>query len=206
MLSQIEFENSLKSNHEIRHELEVVQADLLKRGEIDMDLDSDSAKQTAQDFEDACNDELEKFQLAPRKTAADSKNDIKSLNRKLDETLILIAKQLLGKDQVTCLPQGKWVEGETLRQTAERTLKEIAGNEIRVQFYGNAPCGFYKYKYPKDEKKGSVGAKVFFFRAVVRNENKKNLDEKLSFEWRTKEELRKVLKDPYYKSISQFMM
>lgn len=206
MLSQIEFENSLKSDHEIRHEREIVQAELLKRGDIDVDLDSDSTKQTAQDFKDACNDELEKFKLAPRKTLADTKNDIKSLNRKLEDTLILIAKQNLGKSQVTCLPQGKWQEGETLRQTAERTLKETAGNEIKVLFYGNTPCGFYKYKYPKEERKDSVGAKVFFFRAVVRDENKKNLDEKLTFEWRTKEELREVLKDPYYKNITQFMI
>lgn len=206
MLSQIEFENSLKSDHEVRHEKELVQAELLKRGEIDVDLDSDSAKQTAQDFEDACTDELEKFKLASRLTAADKKNDVKSLNRKLDETLILIAKQKLGKNQVTVLPQGKWNEGETLRQTAERTLKEIVGNEIKTQFYGNAPCGFYKYKYPKEERKESVGAKVFFFRAVVRDENKGSLDQKTACEWKTKEELEKVLKAPYYKGVSQFMI
>lgn len=206
MLSQIEFENSLKSDHEMRHERELIQAELLKRGEIDVDLDADSTKQTAQDFMDACNDELEKFKLAPRKTVADTKNDVKSLNRKLDETLILIAKQKLGKSQIICLPQGKWMEGETLRQTAERTLKEVAGNEIKVQFYGNVPCGFYKYKYPKEERKDAVGAKVFFFRAVVRDENKRNLDEKLTFEWRTKEELGQVLKNPYYKSVAQFII
>lgn len=204
MLSQIEFENSLKSDHEIRHERELVQAENLKRG--DVDLDADSAKQTAQDFEDACNDELEKFKFAPRKTIADTKNDGKSLNRKLDETLILIAQQKLGKSQVMCLPQGKWMEGETLRQTAERVLKEVAGSEIKVQFYGNAPCGFYKYKYPKDDRTDSVGAKVFFFRAAVRDENTRNLDVKLTFGWRTKEELGQLLKNPYCNSVTQFMV
>uniref|UniRef100_A0A336K3T5 Large ribosomal subunit protein mL46 n=1 Tax=Culicoides sonorensis TaxID=179676 RepID=A0A336K3T5_CULSO len=206
MLNDIEFENSLKSDHEIRHEREQIQAELIKRGEVDVDLDVDSTKQTAQDFKDACTDEAEKFKFAPRITEADKKNDLKSLQRKLDETLILIAKQTLGKNQVTALPQGKWIQGETLRQTAERVLKEAAGSELKVQFYGNAPCGFYKYKYPKEERTESVGAKVFFFRAVIRDDNNANLDKKVTFEWRTKDELGQVLKNPYYKNVSQFML
>ncbi|XP_063700306.1 large ribosomal subunit protein mL46 [Culicoides brevitarsis] len=205
LMNQIEFENSLRSDHELRKERDAIQAKLLAKGEIDVDLDA--TKQTAQDFEDACNEELEKFQMASRTTAADKKNDVKSLNRKLDETLIFIAKQNLGKTQVTCLPQGKWIEGETLRQTAERVLKEIAGDKVKAQFYGNAPCGFYKYKYPKGERGESVGAKVFFFRAVLRDHKDGNVDAKTAFEWRTKEELGTVLKSQsYYKSVSQFML
>lgn len=38
----------------------------------------------------------------------------------------------------------------------------MCGPDIKVQFYGNAPCGFYKYRYPKAVRgeSGSVGAKV----------------------------------------------
>lgn len=46
-------------------------------------------------------------------------------------------------------------------QTAQRILKNTCP-EVKAQFYGYAPAGFYKYKYPKNvqEKNGSVGAKV----------------------------------------------
>lgn len=41
---------------------------------------------------------------------------------------------------------------------------------MEVKFLSNAPCGFYKYKYPK-EIDGKVGAKVS---CVVHNINKLN--------------------------------
>lgn len=44
-------------------------------------------------------------------------------------------------------------------QTAERIVKEQCGPELNVQFLSNAPCGFYKYKYPS-EVNGKIGAKV----------------------------------------------
>lgn len=203
MLMDIDFENSLKSDHEIRHEKELKQAELLKRGEVDLDLDTDSTKLTAQDFEDSCTDELSKFTFAPRVTEADKKKDFRSLNRKLDESLVLLVKQKLGKDELLIVPQGKWTEGETMRQTAERVLRESTGGKLPVQFLGNAPCGFFKYKYPKAAQGETVGAKVFYFRATVKKIQ--NLDLK-TVEWRSKEELNGILKEPYLKSISQLLL
>lgn len=208
MLSDIEFENSLKCDHEVRHEKELIQSELIKRGEIDLDLDADTTKQTAQDFEDACVDELNKFQsqFAPRITEADKKNDFRSLSRKLDESLVFLVKQQLGKDKHLILPQGRWIEGETMRQTAERVLREITGGKLLVSFYGNAPCGFFKYKYPRDSRKESVGAKIFYYRAALRKNQPQILDSKLAFEWRSKIELEKVLKEPYLNSVSQLLI
>lgn len=36
------------------------------------------------------------------------------------------------------------------------------GDRLTAQIYGNAPCGFFKYKYPREvqNKNGVIGGKV----------------------------------------------
>uniref|UniRef100_A0A2M4BWS9 Large ribosomal subunit protein mL46 n=1 Tax=Anopheles marajoara TaxID=58244 RepID=A0A2M4BWS9_9DIPT len=204
MLSQIELEKSLKSNHELRKEVEKRQLELLKAGKID--LDSEALKQTAQDLEDAYNDEYSKFKPAPRVTEADRKNDTQSLERKLEETLVLLVEQKLGNKNHFLLPQGLHKAGESLRETAERTLKEYCGDSLQVTFYGNAPVGFYKYKYPAEARTSTVGAKVFFFRSVLKQKPGSIGNSKLKHKWLSQGELQKQLNDSYYQSVSQFLV
>jgi large subunit ribosomal protein L46 len=202
MLNEIEFEKSLKSDHEMRHEREKKQMELLKRGEIEQDLDG--SKQTAQDMEDLYNEEFAKFKTAPRLTEADKQNDKKSINRKLEETLFLLVEQKLGDKKHFVLPQGKRADGESMRQTAERVLQEQCGNKLETVFYGNAPCGFYKYKYPASQRTETVGAKVFFFRTALR---KAEVDSKtVQYQWVDKAELKTELRDSYYQSVSKFLL
>jgi large subunit ribosomal protein L46 len=200
----VEFEQSLKSDHELRKEKDKRQAELLKKGEIEIDLDSEASKQTAHDFEDANTDELSKFQFASRTTEADKKNDTRSLERKLDDTLILLLEQKIGDKNFALLPQGKRQDGETMRQTAERVLKEKCGSDLKVFFYGNAPSGFYKYKYPADQRSDAVGAKIFFYRTAFKSGNITN--QKAKYEWLSPEEARKKVKEPYFHSVSQFLI
>lgn len=50
-----------------------------------------------------------------------------------------------------------------MTQAAERVLNSCSEeNTMKVKFWGNAPVGVYKYKYPKDvqDKLGAQGAKV----------------------------------------------
>ncbi|XP_055628944.1 39S ribosomal protein L46, mitochondrial [Toxorhynchites rutilus septentrionalis] len=204
MLGQIEFENSLKSNHEIRKETEKRQVELLKAGKLD--LDSEALKQTAQDLEDAYNDEFSKFKPAPRITEADKKNDTKSLNRKLEETLILLTEHKLGDKCLYILPQGKHVKGESLRQTAERVLKDAGGKALSVSFYGNAPIGFHKYKYPSTARQETVGAKIFFFRCVLKPQTANISGKNVKWQWLDQSELQKTLNEHYYQSVSQFLL
>ncbi|XP_052756161.1 39S ribosomal protein L46, mitochondrial [Galleria mellonella] len=201
MLYTLETEKSLKSDHELRHENDKIQAELLKNESADVDLDTIS-KITAQDFEDAANEELAKFKFAAIETEADKKGDKHTPDRCLQRHLVLVTDVQLGKEKKKLLPQGLWKEGETLRQTAERILLEQCGPELKVQFLSNAPCGFYKYKYPS-EINGKVGSKVFFYYAYYKSGNVKNA---VKANWLTRNELTDVLPDRYRKSVHEFLI
>lgn len=44
------------------------------------------------------------------------------------DSLVLLAEQEVGDEKLWLLPQTRWQEGETLRQTAERALTSLPGN------------------------------------------------------------------------------
>ncbi|XP_023936635.2 39S ribosomal protein L46, mitochondrial [Bicyclus anynana] len=201
LLWTIETEKSLKSDHELRHENDKVQAELLKNEAVDVDLDAVS-KITAQDFEDAATDELTQFKFADLLTDADKKGVKSTPERCLQRHLILVTEQKLGKDAKNILPQGLWKEGETLRQTAERILSEQCGSGLKVKFVSNAPCGFYNYKYPA-EINGKLGAKVFFYYA---NYNEGDVDKKSKPNWLTRNELTELLPEKYNRTVQSFLI
>lgn len=208
ILREIEFEKSLKSDYELRHDKDLQRMKKLKNGTItDFDDMDQTSNQTAQDYLDKNKDELSKFKLASRITEADEKEDTKSLKRKLEENLILVTKQKLGNKDFWILPQGLCTNGETLRETAERVLKESCGTNINVRFYGNAPCGFYKYKYPKEKQEQSKveGAKIFFFKATLLHGNIEKNRTWTDYEWMTVKELGNKIIQPYMKNIKLFL-
>ena len=65
-----------------------------------------------QEFDEEEEEEQRRFQPADRETKADKNNDIRSMDRKLYETLVLVVKTKEGWE----LPVGEISEGETLRQ------------------------------------------------------------------------------------------
>lgn len=199
-LKSVEFEKSWKSAHEIRHERDVKQMELLKKGDIESDL---ALKQTAQDFVDMSSDELNKFQFGSVVTEADNKKDIKSTLRKLNKNLVLVTQTKIGDKNFYLLPQGMRNDGETLRQTADRVIKEQLGTELKTQIYGNAPIGFYKYKYPKEAQNASVGAKVFIYFA---RHNGGVINEKVNHMWLDRTELQKELPEKYHKAVQMFLI
>ncbi|KAF4519492.1 hypothetical protein B566_EDAN010101 [Ephemera danica] len=199
--STVEFESSLKSDHEVRKEQEQNLAERIKKGQIDESEIEQTTMTTAQDFEDASQDELTNFKLAPR-TTDDSKKS--SIDRKLDKHLLLLVKQKFGDKAIWVLPQEKRAEGETMRQAAERALKTSCGDNLNAVFLGNAPWGFYKYKYPSAVRKsgGPEGAKIFFFKAMYQSGNIKSKD----IQWLTKDEAAACLPEEYFKSVDQFLL
>lgn len=207
VLRELEYERSSKSDHEIRKEKDKFRSEQIKKGKLS-DIDSELVtQQTAQDLEDAYKDELKAFKLSERLTEADSKNDVKSIHRKLDQSLLLLVQQKIGNDLYWVLPQGINKEGETMRQTAERVLRECCGNSLKTRFFGNAPCGVYKYKYPHSVLKegSSVGAKIFFFKAQFLD-GTPNKGQIADYQWAARNELPTVLQKEYMKSVSLFLV
>lgn len=86
-------------------------------------------------------DNLPDFEAAPRETEADRTGDRSTLYRKLPEFLFLVLKDKSGK---WGFPKAKHNEGETMRQTAERSLKAFAGDSLECWVVGNAPQGHYE--------------------------------------------------------------
>lgn len=208
-LQKLEVEKSYLSDHEKRHIEDLKLTDKLKKGDVeDMEVVS---KQTAQDFEDAQLEEFNKYKPNSRQTEADKTNDCHSLQRKLDSSLVLVIKQKLGNDYRWILPQAVHQTGETLRQTVEQALHNICLDSVKVRFMGNAPVGYYKYKYPKAARENGIcGAKVFFFKAQLLEKNPKSLNIKLSDTtkdamWLTHSELNEVLQSDYGKTVQSFL-
>jgi large subunit ribosomal protein L46 len=118
----------------------------------------------------------------------DITKDMRSLDRRLTDSLFLVVKRNRS-DFSWQFPQGKWMEGETLRkvfiscglcgciyligwymghsmiQTCERIVDRTTGSVERY-FLSNAPIGYYCYAYPPalQQQRKQYGAKVFFYR------------------------------------------
>ncbi|XP_043274963.1 39S ribosomal protein L46, mitochondrial isoform X2 [Venturia canescens] len=203
ILREIEFENSMKCDHELRLEAERKQVELQKKGLLDVDLDV-AIKQSAQDIEDSGEAELAAFKFAPRVTEADEKNIKTSLDRKLDSCLVLLVQQKLGDELFWLPPQACRVEGESMRQTADRVMKEFCGDGLQARIYGNAPIGFYKYAYPKPMREsGRYGAKVFYYLGRYLNGS---IPETVKHQWLDRKELEETMPEPVHKSVSMFLI
>ncbi|XP_008564987.1 PREDICTED: 39S ribosomal protein L46, mitochondrial [Galeopterus variegatus] len=204
VLQQIEREKSLYSDHELRVLDEAQQqarkkADLYDEDEQDILL--------VQDLEDMWEQTFLQFKPGARITEADEKNDRTSLHRKLDRNLILLVREKLGDQDVWMLPQAEWQPGETLRGTAERTLATLSENNMEAKFLGNAPCGHYKFKFPQAMRtESNLGAKVFFFKALLLTGDFSHAGKKAHHVWVSKEELGDYLKPKYLAQVRRFLL
>lgn len=202
---QIEIERSLYSDHELRA---LDEAQRLAKRKADLyDEEDEQNILLVQDLEDMWEQKFLQFKPGDRITEADKKNDRTSLHRKLDRNLVLLVKEKLGDEDVWMLPQAEWQPGETLRGTAERTLATLSENNMEAKFLGNAPCGHYKFKFPQAIRtESSIGAKVFFFKALLLTGDFSQAGKKSHHVWVSKEELGDYLKPKYLAQVKRFLL
>ncbi|XP_036442555.1 39S ribosomal protein L46, mitochondrial [Colossoma macropomum] len=208
LMQQMELEKSLLSDHEQRLLEDAERMSRKQEADYDSDEEEEYGGQEivmAQDLEDAWEQKLKQFQPASRTKASDT-TDVSSSERCLGDSLVLLVKQDVGSQRLWLLPQLPWEAGETLRQTAERALATLPGAELKATFLGNAPCGFYKYKFPQNiQTESRVGAKVFFFKAMLSGGGHLPL-QKDTFAWVRTDELQDYLKPEYLKQVKRFIM
>ncbi|XP_055353400.1 39S ribosomal protein L46, mitochondrial-like isoform X2 [Paramacrobiotus metropolitanus] len=204
---QEEFEKSLFSDHEMRKFEDARKAKRRKDADLSVEEDSDIVVQTAQDKEDSWNELYEKFKPAPRITESDQKNDTRATNRKLDRKLYLVVNQKLGDSARWVFPQGAWQGSESLYETAADALRRIGGTDLQFMSLGSTPVGFYRYKYPISSKiaKDFYGAKVFFFKALLRKGSVTPSSEVEDYQWMTREELQQTVTDKYFDRVERFL-
>ncbi|KAM8780894.1 large ribosomal subunit protein mL46 isoform 2-T2 [Rhynchonycteris naso] len=202
----IEIERSLYSDHELRA-LDEAQRLAKKKADPYHEEDNERDILLVQDLEDMWEQKFLQFKPGARITDADKKNDRTSLNRKLDRNLVLLVREKLGDQDVWMLPQTEWQPGETLRRTAERTLATLSENNMEAKFLGNAPCGHYKFKFPQAVRtESSLGAKVFFFKALLLTGDFSQAGKKDQHVWVSKEELGDYLKPKYLAQVRRFLL
>ncbi|GAM25389.1 hypothetical protein SAMD00019534_085640, partial [Acytostelium subglobosum LB1] len=123
-------------------------------------LQDDAAKKE----EDAVEEDFDKFVPESRQTEDDHNNNRKSLNRALDKSLYLIIKRRDGEWQ---FPSTAWISGESMKNAAERALRDTTGTKWTYWIPSQAPCGVHKEYLEKEDQDilKSEGVKTFFYRS-----------------------------------------
>ncbi|XP_005108662.1 39S ribosomal protein L46, mitochondrial [Aplysia californica] len=203
LMSTIELENSVLSDHELRRRREDQAAKRKKENEEE-EGNPDAETETALDLEDKWDAELKAFTAASRRTAADESGDRRSLDRCLDSSLYLLVKQNIGGKDHWVLPQAEWEQGETMKQTAERALTSVCG-DVKASFLGGAPSAVAKFDLPDPQEE--KGVKLFFYKAWYREGDvTPNTDVASDYVWVTKKELSQYCHRGYKKQLKKFLL
>lgn len=211
LINQINVRKSLLSNHELRHKRDLEEA--AKRAkEGNQQTQTDLAIETAIDFEDKAQKELEMFKFGQRITASAASQELEEMSmdykasdkggkkkaaplqnieRVLDKKLILLVHD--AKTSNWELPKIEWTPttDPTLRHAAERAVSGL-NDKLRVQFLGNAPVGIYKHRTD------NFLDKHYFFKCQYISGAEFLAASKYDFIWIRKEELKNFVKNQNY--------
>ncbi|KAK3987910.1 39S mitochondrial ribosomal protein L46-domain-containing protein [Cladorrhinum sp. PSN332] len=146
----------------------------------------------------------------PRRTEADEKNDVKRLDRRLDETLYLVVRR--GDDGEKGgewgFPEGQVPTEEVLHQTAKRVLTESAGPNMNTWIVGRVPVAHRVAAEPEFAEDGKTlkqpGEKTFYLKGRImagQADLKDNAHGLTDFKWLTKDELKETLSRDMWDSV-----
>ncbi|KAI1102812.1 39S mitochondrial ribosomal protein L46-domain-containing protein [Jackrogersella minutella] len=168
----------------------------------------DAENRVTEDGEEAKPDEIVPVERPmDRITEADKKNDVRRLDRKLDQTLYLIVKGSDGKWQ---FPTEVMPTTEALHETAARALASAAGVNMNTWIVGRAPVAHLvvQHEFNEDSSIKRRGEKIFFMKGRIMagqvdlKGNKMGLED---FNWLTKGELKEKLPFEYFRSVRNTM-
>lgn len=137
----------------------------------------------------------EKFVEGSRTTEADRTHDVRSLDRALSKRLYLIVRPRSPTEVHRAMgewmfPFGQWKEGESMRKTAHRNLRDQCGKTLRIYIYGNAPSGHYEVE--------GLDSTLFFHQARYLAGKPRITDEFEDYAWVTKAEMGEYFQEDFY--------
>lgn len=138
-------------------------------------------------------DEEEKVTRQPRQTEADAKNDFKSLERKIDQTLYLLVKQGSGKWRLPAFDVPN--DAPSLHEAAESGLAAIGGTDMNIWTVSRTPAGVIEHSSEKPE---------FVLRQHILQglfKPAKNVD----YAWLERSEIENKVDTEYYKQIEHLI-
>lgn len=204
-LNEVEIDQSLLSDHELQIISDRLRKEK-KKTESNINLVQDTLL-TAEEMEDEWQKELDQYAFADRITDADRNNDATSPDRKLDKKLVLITKRKFDEDckPVWIFPQVLRLEGESMREAAERAIKSQCGETVQATYIGNAPCGYHKYNLPPGQD--SKGVKLFFFKANYHGGDVAiQSEDVLEYKWVSLNELPEYFNPTYMDDVKDFLI
>ncbi|KAK9236175.1 39S mitochondrial ribosomal protein L46-domain-containing protein [Lipomyces kononenkoae] len=107
-----------------------------------------------------------KIEPRSRITEADTKDDFRSLERKLDRTLYLLVKKDR-RENAWKFPAAEVLDGETLTGTAARLLLETGGPNMNTWLVSNTPAAYHRYDYKPEDNEKYEGAKIFYLKSRI---------------------------------------
>eukprot|EP00041_Stephanoeca_diplocostata_P014118 m.253598 g.253598 ORF g.253598 m.253598 type:complete len:372 (-) comp19586_c0_seq11:240-1355(-) len=155
----------------------MVEKSALMQDEIEADKkrkeDESSATAAGRNIADLQSDSASSFVVtASRETEADARDDHSTINRKLDETLYFIVNNSGTSNDSQTTTSSVWKMptvaydadlDKTLRETAERAVRQYLHSNTEVFFVGNFPVSSKVVQPNPDDRP----ATVFFFRALL---------------------------------------
>ncbi|KAK9423940.1 putative 39S mitochondrial ribosomal protein L46-domain-containing protein [Seiridium unicorne] len=171
-------------------------------------LVKDAESRVTEDGEEAKPDEIVPVEKPlARTTEADATNNVRRLDRKLDQTLYLVVQS--GNGEWT-FPTDDVPTDENLHQAARRVLDQAAGVNMNTWLVGRVPVAHYvqQPQFNEDTSIKSRGEKTFFLKGRIMAGQANLTGNPLGykdFNWLTKEELRGKLPFPYFRAVRNMM-
>ncbi|THH04815.1 hypothetical protein EW145_g5242 [Phellinidium pouzarii] len=136
---------------------------------------------------------------APRRTEADEKKDVKSLDRHGARNLYLLVKGSPKDKYEWRFPKGHIRTGEALHEAAKRDLHAECGPNMNSWVVGRQPIGLFEYEYENSASSQYAGEKMFFYKAHIFNGQVRTAEEGITdFAWLTKEEIEPFVAKDYW--------
>ncbi|PQE08848.1 50S ribosomal subunit L30 protein [Rutstroemia sp. NJR-2017a WRK4] len=152
--------------------------------------------------EEVVGEEVQGIEVYPRETEADRKGDMRSLERRLAETLYLVVKGGKEGENAWGFPRGELGGREMLHTAAERILHQTAGKNMNTWIVGHVPIGFSTIE--PSAKFSRKGEKVFFMKGRImagQVDLKGNEMGVTDWKWVTRGELQGLVTPRYFSQV-----